>query len=88
MKNEVLKVLLLTLTSVSLVAGMVNIAQASGEPVSVQAGQTVVAQDELRGFTDHPVHLGAEEKVFAVKLEPAESVEDMVAIYEKDGGCE
>jgi len=88
MKNEVLKVLLLTLTSASLVAGMVNIAQASGEPADTQANQAIVAQDELRGFTDHPVHVGAEEKIFAVQLEPAESAEDMAAIYEKDGGCE
>ena len=57
MKNEVLKVLLLTLTSVSLVAGMVNSAQASGEQVDAQVKQEVAAQDNLRGFNDHPVHL-------------------------------
>lgn len=88
MKNEVLKVLLLTLTSVSLVAGMVNVTQASGQSINVQAEQKVVAQDELRGFRDHPVHLGEEEKVFAVKVDPAESAEDMAAVYERDGGCE
>jgi hypothetical protein len=88
MKNEVLKVLLLTLTSVSLVVGMVNISQASSELDNVQAKETIVAQDELRGFEDHPVHLGAEEKIFSVQIEPAEGAEDMAAIYEKDGGCE
>jgi len=88
MKNHVLKVLVLTLGSVTLVAGMTSLARASENVIVDKVESKVVADKELRGFKDHPVHLGSEEKLFSVKVEQTENVEDMAAIYDKDGSCE
>jgi len=84
MKYTLLQVVLSAITTAILVAGSVQLA--SADENKYEAG--VVTQNQTRDLPDHPVHLGGAERVFSVSLVPAENIEDIAAIYERDGGCE
>lgn len=51
--------------------------------VSAPAPQSAA---EVRSF-DTPVRPGREETLFGVKVPMPQSVEEMAAVYERDGGC-
>ncbi len=84
MKYSLLQVVLSAITTAILVAGSVQLASAD----EYKGGAVVAVQNQMRDLSDHPVHLGGAERVFSVSLVPAENIEDIAAIYERDGGCE
>lgn len=84
MKYTFLQVVISALTTAILVAGSIQAASANESNYK----DAIVTQNQIRDFTDHPVHLGKAEQVFSVALEPVENIEDIAAIYEKDGGCD